>query len=188
MKNVTKLQKRIMAFALSFILLAFSVLLNGCTYVETFDAPESTDAEETEPDLLGSETTVETETAETEVPETETVESETAETETAETEVTETAHEHNYLDATCTSPKVCTDCGETYGEALGHDYVDGKCTVCGQSDPDYESEPAEVMVWIPTNGGKKYHSRSNCSNMIDPDYVTLSEAIALGFEACKRCH
>jgi len=50
------------------------------------------------------------------------------------------------------------------------------------------NENSSAMVWIPTNGGKKYHSKSSCSNMIDPDYVTLNEAIDLGFTACKRCH
>ncbi|MFR7552551.1 MAG: hypothetical protein ACLUVB_07540 [Acutalibacteraceae bacterium] len=43
-------------------------------------------------------------------------------------------------------------------------------------------------VWIPTNGGQKYHSHSGCSNMIDPRYVTISEAEALGFTSCKRCY
>ena len=47
---------------------------------------------------------------------------------------------------------------------------------------------SEPMVWIPTNGGKKYHTRSSCSGMIDPRQVTLSEAVSLGFEPCKRCH
>ncbi|MBQ3108151.1 MAG: MBL fold metallo-hydrolase, partial [Clostridia bacterium] len=46
----------------------------------------------------------------------------------------------------------------------------------------------ESMVWIPTNGGKKYHSNPNCSNMIDPAFVTLTEAEQEGFAACKRCH
>ena len=44
------------------------------------------------------------------------------------------------------------------------------------------------MVWIPTNGGKKYHSKSTCSKMIDPDYVALSEAEQLGFTPCGRCY
>ncbi len=44
------------------------------------------------------------------------------------------------------------------------------------------------IVWIPTKGGKKYHSKSSCSGMISPKQVSLSEAKALGFTACKRCH
>lgn len=48
--------------------------------------------------------------------------------------------------------------------------------------------PQETMVWIPTNGGTKYHRKSTCSKMIDPEYVTLSEAKALGFTACGRCY
>ena len=44
------------------------------------------------------------------------------------------------------------------------------------------------QVWIPTNGGTKYHSRSNCSNMKDPIQVDLADAKAQGFTPCKRCH
>lgn len=54
------------------------------------------------------------------------------------------------------------------------------------SAPPVQSQ--EEMVWIPTKGGTKYHSRSNCSNMIDPNYVTKDYAISQGFDACKRCH
>ncbi len=46
----------------------------------------------------------------------------------------------------------------------------------------------DTMVWIPTNGGTKYHSKSSCSKMKNPDYVTKSEAISKGFEPCKRCN
>ena len=46
----------------------------------------------------------------------------------------------------------------------------------------------EQMVWVPTHGGKKYHSKSTCSNMKDPEKVTLSKAKAEGFTACKKCY
>ena len=57
-------------------------------------------------------------------------------------------HEHKWADATCTSPKTCTECDATEGEALGHTeqvipgkeatcteagYTEGKlCTVCNE--------------------------------------------------------
>ena len=44
---------------------------------------------------------------------------------------------HTWVDASCTGAKHCSVCGETEGEALGHDYVNGKCTRCGAGDPDY---------------------------------------------------
>jgi hypothetical protein len=44
------------------------------------------------------------------------------------------------------------------------------------------------LVWIPTNGGTKYHSTSSCSNMKDPMQVTKEHAEANGFTPCKRCH
>lgn len=51
-----------------------------------------------------------------------------------------------------------------------------------------EEDDEEEMVWIPTRGGKKYHNRSTCSGMIDPDYVTVSQAERKGFTPCKKCY
>lgn len=45
-----------------------------------------------------------------------------------------------------------------------------------------------IMVWIPVNGGTKYHKKSSCSKMDGPSYVTLEEAKRRGFTACKRCY
>ena len=45
-----------------------------------------------------------------------------------------------------------------------------------------------VMVWIPTKGGTKYHSKDSCSNMIDPEKVTQSVAESRGFTPCKKCY
>ena len=44
------------------------------------------------------------------------------------------------------------------------------------------------MVWIPTHGGKKYHSNPNCSGMKGPEKVSISTAKARGFTACKKCY
>lgn len=44
------------------------------------------------------------------------------------------------------------------------------------------------LVWVPTKGGKKYHSRSGCSGMEGPMQVTVEHATALGYTPCKRCH
>ena len=64
-------------------------------------------------------------------------------------------HEHTYTETvtapTCTEQGYTThtcECGDsyvdTYVDALGHDYKDGVCTVCGAKDPDYKpAEPVE---------------------------------------------
>lgn len=44
------------------------------------------------------------------------------------------------------------------------------------------------MVWIPTNGGTKYHRTSDCSGMINPSHVSIENAQAQGFEPCKKCY
>lgn len=50
------------------------------------------------------------------------------------------------------------------------------------------NSPGEVLVWIPTNGGKKYHSKSSCSGMKNPQQVTKSSAVSQGFSACGKCY
>lgn len=92
---------------------------------------------------------------------------------------------HSWKEATCAEAAACTECGLTEGQAFGHKFADGKCTVCGATDSDNSDGG---MVWIPTNGGIKYHNDPDCSDMIDPEYVTISEAEALGFTPCKKCY
>ena len=41
-------------------------------------------------------------------------------------------------------------------------------------------------VWIPKSG-KKYHSKSNCSNMKNPSKVSEEEAINRGYTKCSKC-
>lgn len=36
---------------------------------------------------------------------------------------------HSWKEATCASPSICSECGETQGEALGHSFTLATCTV-----------------------------------------------------------
>lgn len=49
------------------------------------------------------------------------------------------------------------------------------------------TEKKVTMVWI-SSSGKKYHSKSNCSNMSSPTQVSLEIAKIQGYEPCKKCH
>ena len=46
-------------------------------------------------------------------------------------------HQHTWVEATCTEPKTCSDCGETEGAPLGHQFSEATyweaptCSVCG---------------------------------------------------------
>lgn len=53
--------------------------------------------------------------------------------------------------------------------------------------PDHE-ETQGHLVWVPVNGGTKYHSKSSCSNMENPIQVSIETAKANGYTACGRCH
>lgn len=48
-------------------------------------------------------------------------------------------------------------------------------------------DSATGSVWIPTKGGTKYHSSYTCSGMEGPIAMMEKEAIAMGFEPCKKC-
>lgn len=53
-----------------------------------------------------------------------------------------TSHTHSYSPATCQNPKTCTACGQTEGETIAHDSVDGKCSMCGL---DYFEELGRII-------------------------------------------
>lgn len=42
--------------------------------------------------------------------------------------LTACGHEHQWQAATCSTAKICSTCGQTEGEALGHIWVDATCT------------------------------------------------------------
>lgn len=56
----------------------------------------------------------------------------------------------------------------------------------GEYYEDYYEDTETTMVWV-SRTGSKYHSNPDCSNMKDPGYISLEEAIAEGREACKKC-
>ena len=101
----------------------------------------------------------------------------------------EAPHEHNWSNATCTEPAKC-ECGETNGEALGHDYDniphDATCTaagyvehICALCDHTYTDGETEALGHADDNGDYKC---DRCStNMLPADGTTLTipEAIAV---------
>ena len=73
--------------------------------------------------------------------------------------------EHNYTsevttEATCTTQGVrtytCSVCGDTYKEPIaanGHNYIEGSCSVCGATDPNYETEVTLSSISATYSGG-----------------------------------
>ena len=63
------------------------------------------------------------------------------------------------------------------------------------AEPEVETYSTEVspqsdviLVWV-SDDGKKYHKKSDCSNMQNNvRQVTIEEAKEMGRDACKRCH
>ena len=69
-----------------------------------------------------------------------------------ETVVAPTCTEQGYTLHTCNEDE-SKSFKDNYTEALGHDFVEGSCTRCGEADPDYNPEPTytyTVSVVAPT--------------------------------------
>lgn len=59
---------------------------------------------------------------------------------------------HSYVDATCTQPKTCSQCGATSGSALGHSFnTRGICIRCGEP----ETGAVEITVSVRDTKGNK---------------------------------
>lgn len=59
-----------------------------------------------------------------------------------------------------------------------------------QFEDKYEgnfNQGGQGKVWIPTDGGTKYHSKATCSGMYNPEQVTEEEAINRGYSKCGKC-
>lgn len=96
-------------------------------------------------------------------------------------------HKHTWAEATCTSPKTCSECGETEGEALGHTlgkatyFAPAACSVCGESvgepKPDYFTEHGIPVADAP----KDYTHKCIIADVNDYSY-----AISEGFAATVK--
>lgn len=51
-----------------------------------------------------------------------------------------------------------------------------------------KEETVGDLVWVPVNGGTKYHKKSTCSKMKDPLQVSVETAVKNGYTPCKRCY
>lgn len=64
-------------------------------------------------------------------------------------------HEHEWKEATCTESRICISCGETDGAPKGHDWVDGICDRCGESEGEKlmsDAPIAEQTLYDRVNG------------------------------------
>lgn len=57
----------------------------------------------------------------------------------------------------------------------------------GKSSGQASSSGVNGYVWIPATGSK-YHSSASCSGIHSPRQVSISQAISMGYSACKKCY
>ena len=100
-----------------------------------------------------------------------------------QTEPTPEIHIHSWTDATCTTSKTCSECGETEGEPLGHTLADATyftpavCTVCGEAvgnpKPSYFEELGISVADAPSNYTHKgaVADENDLSYIIDKDFA-----------------
>lgn len=97
---------------------------------------------------------------------------------------------HRWASATCTTPKTCTVCQTKDGNAQGHKYSNGSCTVCGEKDSSY-IPPTNTKTYVLNTKSKKFHLIS-CSWLPEENREDTTksrdEIISEGYEPCKRCN
>ena len=84
---------------------------------------------------------------------------------------------------TCT----CSRCGDSYSEtipALGHNYVEGVCTVCGFVDPDYVPKP--INPFTDVSEGKYFYDAVLWALYHDPQVTTGTDETH--FSPNKTCN
>ena len=71
---------------------------------------------------------------------------------------TEPPHQHEWLAADCYNPKKCKTCGETEGNALGHDFGNNNpnCSRCGAANPNYQGGQEQQ-----TQGGQDWNQNQD---------------------------
>lgn len=115
--------------------------------------------------------------------------------------------EHDYKteiikDATCTASgmkqDVCKICGSKGNISViskkAHDYKDGKCTVCGEEDPDYEPTSGESSSEKPTSekpsagesGAGSGSSSGGCGSSVYGGAMALGTLAAAAIVMIKR--
>ncbi|MGN0279832.1 MAG: hypothetical protein ACI4C4_10820 [Lachnospiraceae bacterium] len=97
-------------------------------------------------------------------------------------------HEHTWVDATCTEPKTCSECGETEGEPLGHTWVEATCaepkhcSICGETEGE-----ALAHTWVEATCSEAKHCSVCGETEGEPLEHTLSEANYQQAATCEVC-
>ncbi|MBE6738846.1 MAG: hypothetical protein E7565_00845 [Ruminococcaceae bacterium] len=84
-------------------------------------------------------------------------------------------------------PKITIDYA-TGASQLDNSSSNDSTNSSGSSDTSSitSNSSSSLTVWIPQSG-KKYHSKSTCSNMKNPRQVSKSEAESMGYTPCSKC-
>ena len=115
------------------------------------------------------------------------------------TKETDPVHVHKWEEAACTAPKICSSCGATEGEPVGHTWQDATCTepmtcdTCGATEDDAKghywqestcTEPMTCTVCGTTEGTAKDHdwANSTCTEPKTCKTCSVTEGNARGHD------
>jgi hypothetical protein len=111
-------------------------------------------------------------------------------------------HIHSYTavttPATCTeqgyTTYTCSGCDDVYVDdyttALGHDYLGGTCTRCGEDDPDYQEVATKGLVFTKNSAGTAYSVtgyEGDSTEVVIPAKYNGLPVTSIGYRAFSNC-
>lgn len=188
---------KIMKILLSAVLAVWTVIWGAGAFSSNGETPSSEPESITECVVQTMQPPKEETTTHQEVDEKTTTEKSTTEKETTTKKVTTTAKPTTTkaptTKETTTEKSIATTAKETTAKKVTT--TEKPVTTTKKSnDPSggvtvpNKSESQGNLVWVPVNGGTKYHRTSTCSNMKDPIQVSKETAQKNGYEPCGRCY
>ncbi|MBQ9773964.1 MAG: hypothetical protein IJW30_06680 [Clostridia bacterium] len=102
----------------------------------------------------------------------------------------EVSDEHDWLAATCTTPKTCKDCGATEGEKSEHNWVAATCTTAERCK-DCGEKGDEAALGHYWNYAKGTCDHEGCEETTDAPFILFPETpisvTYTGYSETRRC-
>lgn len=95
---------------------------------------------------------------------------------------------HNWIPATCTEPEICSKCGKTQADALGHAWENRKCVTCGMEKEILRSGDWNYILWEETGTAELTQYLGFDEDVLIPEQMNGIPVTAIGTLCFQNNH